>query len=240
MRGIDLVKRWLTAAAVTLAPLLVLVLPPLLLPGADYANAEQQYRAYANDQFPWEGLWLQVAGAVLLVPAVQGIAGTVWRLRRGVALGLAGLLIGMIAAFSLLLLLGLELGQAFVLTEGSDTEAGVALALAMSRWPVFTALLGLGFAGFFVALPILALGLWRSRVVPMVVPALFLLPVLIGFAPLPAPAANLVPSFGLLAPCLWITVQLLRRPLLPPMSEAPARPAAGSEDDLSVSDASRS
>ena len=116
----------------------------------------------------------------------------------------------------------------------------MAVALAMSQWPVFTALLGIGFAGFFIALPILALGLWRSRVVPIVVPALFLLPVLIGFAPLPTPAANLVSSFGLLAPCLWITVQLLRRPQLSRVSEAPARPAVASEEDLSVPDASRS
>lgn len=57
-----------------------------------------------------------------------------------------------------------------------------------------------------MALPILALALLRSRVVHIVVPALFLLPVLIALVPLPATVANLVPPFGLLLPCLWITV----------------------------------
>ena len=226
MYVIDLVKRWLGALAVTLAPLLVLALPPLITSGADYSSAEEQYRALANGRFPYESLWLQITGAVLLVPAVQGIAGTVFNRRRGVNLSLVGLLIGMVAAFALLLLLGLELGQAFILSNGSDKETVVAMALAMSRWPIFTALLAIGFAGFFLALPILALALWRSRVVPIVVPALFLVPVLIGFVPLPATAANLFPSFGLLLPCLWITVQLLRRPQrIPPVTtDAPVGP----------------
>jgi hypothetical protein len=240
MNMIERVNRWLSAAAVTLGPLLVLVLPALVVPGAEYTNAEDQARAFATSGFPYQGLVMQITGAVLLVPAVQGMAATVFRRRRGVILGLAGLLIGMVAALTLLLLLGLELGVAFVFSHGNDTEAQVALALAMGRWPVYGVLLSVGFAAFFVALPILAVALWRSRVVPIAVPLLFLLPILIGFLPLPPPADHLVPSFGVLLPCVWITVQLLRRPLLtPPITHAADRQVVPTEEHLSPSEASR-
>ena len=238
---ISLLLRWLSAAAITLAPGLVVVLPSLILPGADYTNAEEQYRAFASGGFPYQGLVLQITGAVLLVPAVQGIAGIVFRRGRGVILGLAGLVIGMVAAFALLLLLGSELGMAFVLSHGNDTEARVSLALAMSRWTVYSALLAVGFAAFFIALPILALALWRSRLVPIVVPLLFLLPILIGFAPLPARAIELLASLGLLLPCGWITVRLLRRPpSWSPLNRAAGRSTAVSEENLSPSNATGS
>ena len=240
MNVIEPVGRWLGAVAVTLAPMLVLVLPPLVLPGAEFNTAEEQARAFAIGGFPYQGLVMQITGAVLLVPAVLGMAGTVFRRRRGVILGLIGLVIGMVATFALLLILGMELGMAFVFSYGNDTEARVALAVAMGRWPVYGALLGVGFAAFFLALPILAVALWRGRVVPLVVPLLFLLPILIGLAPLPATAANLVPSFGLLLPCMWITVQLARGPLpTPPMTDAPVRQGVPPEEGLSTSEASR-
>ena len=153
---------------------------------------------------------------------------------------MVGLVIGMVAVFALLLLLGFELGGAFVLSHGNDTEAKVALSVAMSRWPVYGALLAVGFAAFFVALPILAVALWRGGVVPIVVPLLFLLPILIPFAPLPARATELLALFGLLLPCIWITVQLLRRPLpTPPMTNAPVRQVVPPEESLSTSEASR-
>ena len=240
MFGFDLLKRWLSAAAVTLAPLLLLVLPALVLPGAEYTNAEEQARAFANSGFPYQGLVMQITGAVLLVPAVLGMAGTVFRRRRGVILGMVGLVIGMVAAFDLLLVLGMELGGAFVFSHGTDTEAKVALALAMTRWPVYGVLLTIGFAAFSAALPILAVALWRSRVVPIAVPLVFLLPILIPFAPLPARATELLALFGLLLPCIWITVQLLRGPLpTPPMTNAPVREVVPPEENLSTSEASQ-
>jgi hypothetical protein len=240
MFGFDLLKHWLSAAAVTLAPLLLLVLPALVLPGAEYTNAEEQARAFANSGFPYQGLVMQITGAVLLVPAVQGMAGTVFRRGRGVILGMVGLVIGMVAAFVLLLVLGAELGMAFVFSYGNDTEAKVALAVAMGRWPVYGALLTIGFVAFFATLSILAVALWRSRVVPIAVPLVFLLPIFIGFAPLPARASELLVLFGLLLPCVWITVQLLRRPLLTPsITPAPVREIVPPEENLSTSEASR-
>jgi hypothetical protein len=237
MNVIERINRWLSAAAVTLAPLLVLVLPALVLPGAEYNTAEEQAREFATSGFPYQGLAMQITGVILLVPAVQGMAGTVFRQRRGVILGTVGLVIGMVASFALLLVLGIELGTAFVFSYGNDTEARVALAVAMGRWPVYGALLGVGFAAFLVALPILAVALWRGRVVPIVVPLLFLLPILTGFVPLPPPADHLVPSFGVLLPCVWITVQLLRRPLpTPPVTSAPVGEVVLSEDNLSTSE----
>jgi hypothetical protein len=240
MSVIDLLKRWLSAGAVTLAPLLMLVLPPLVLPGAEYTNAEEQTRAFATSGFPFQGLAMQISGAIFLIPAVLGIAGTLFRRQRGVILGAVGLVIGMVATCALLLVLGVELGMAFVLSHGNDTEAKVALALATSRWPVYSALLAVGFGALLLALPILALALWRSRVVPIVVPLLFLLPILIGFAPLPPTAANLVPSFGLLLPCVWITVQLLRQPpLTPSTTPEPVPQVVQPEENLSTSETSR-
>jgi hypothetical protein len=210
MRVIDRLSRWLAAIAVTLAPLLALVLPSSVLPGAEYTNPEEQFTAYANSRFPFEGLWLQIAGAVFLIPAVQGVAAQVRGGRRGRAPALVSHLIGMVAAISLLLVLGIELGMAFIVSHSSDKEGAVALLVAMSKWDVYGVLLWIGLAGFFLALPALALALWRSGVVSIVVPILFLLPVLSPLLPLPGRAADLMPSFAMLLPCVWITVQLLR------------------------------
>jgi hypothetical protein len=240
MNVINRVNRWLSGVAVTLAPLLVLVLPALILPGAEYTNAEDQARAFANNGFPYQGLVMQITGAVLLVPAVQGMAGAVFRRGRGVILGVVGLVIGMVASFALLLVLGNELGMAFIFSYGNDTEARVALAVAMGRWPVYGALLGVGFAAFLVALPILAVALWRGRVASIAVPLLFLLPIITGFVPLPPPADHLVPSFGLLLPCIWITVQLLRGPQpTTPITEAAVGQVVQPEENLSTSETSR-
>ena len=237
---VDLAKRWLTAAGVLLAPLLVFVLPPLVLPGGDAANAEEQTRLFAEQGFPFQGLAMQITGAVLLVPAVLGIAGMVQHRRRGLVLGVIGLVIGMVAAFALLLALGFELGMAFVLTNEADKEVAIALGLAMGRWSVFGTLLGIGLGGFFLALPVLALGLWRSRVIPLVVPALFLLPLLVAVVPMPPMAATLVPSLALMVPCGWIAVQVLRRGGSTPSPASdlvPGRPRESGEN-LSTSDAS--
>jgi hypothetical protein len=238
---VDLVRRWLTAAGVLLAPLLVFVLPPLVLPGGDSVNAEEQTRLFAEQGFPFQGLAMQITGAVLLVPAVLGIAGIVQHRRRGLVLGVIGLAIGMISAFALLLALGFELGMAFVLTNEADKDVAIGLGLAMGRWWVFGTLLGLGLSGFFLALPILALGLWRSRVIPLVVPALFLLPLLVSLVPMPPMAATLVPSLGFMVPCGWIAVQVFRRAETTPVPAsglvAGRRPAEPGEN-LSMSEAS--
>jgi len=237
---VNLVKRWLTAAGVLLAPLLLFVLPPLVLPGGDAANAEEQTRLFVEQGFPFQGLAMQITGAILLVPAVLGIAGIVQHRRRGLLLGVIGLVIGMVSAFALLLALGFELGMAFVLTNEADKEVAIALGLAMGRWSVFVTLLGIGLSGFFVALPVLALALWRSRVVPLVVPALFLLPLLIPLVPMPPMAATLVPSLGFLVPCGWIAVLVLRRAgsAPSPASELVAGRPAESGENLSTSEAS--
>ena len=240
MNLVDLVKRWLTAAGVLLAPLLVFVIPPLVLPGGDSANAAEQTRLFAEQGFPFEGLAMQITGAVLLVPAVLGIAGIVQHRRRGLVLGVIGLVLGMVAACALLLALGFELGMAFVLTNEADTEVAIALGLAMGRWSVFGTLLGLGLSGFFLALPILASALWRSRVIPLVVPALFLLPLLVPLVPMPPMAATLVPSLALMVPCGWIAVQVLRRAgsTPSPASELVAGRPTESGENLSTSEAS--
>ena len=237
---VDLVKRWLTAAGVLLAPLLVFVLPPWSCRAVIRRTLRSRLDFSWNRGFRSQGLAMQITGAVLLVPAVLGIAGIVQHRRRGLVLGLFGLVIGMVSAFGLLLALGFELGMAFVLTNEADKEVAIALGLAMGRWSVFGTLLGIGLSSFFLALPILALALWRSRVIPLVVPVLFLLPLLVPLVPMPSMAATLVPSLGLMVPCGWIGVQVLRR-----AGSAPS-PASGlvagrpteSGENLSTSEAS--
>lgn len=202
-------ERWLAAGGVLLAPLLVLVLPQLVF-ATDYSSAEEQFRAIANGRTMYGGLLIQIAGAICLVPAVLGTAGVVLRRGRGTTLGLIGVVIGLGVTFAMLLVLGIELAQHFIASVGRDKEAAIALALALNEWPVFGALLITALIGLFLTLLISALALWRACVVPVVVPALFLLPLLVVFIPLPGLAAVVVPTLCLLVPCLWMSVQLAR------------------------------
>jgi hypothetical protein len=66
-----------------------------------------------------------------------------------------------------------------------------------------------GLVGFFLTLPLLVFALWRSRIVPIVVPLLFALPVLVGFVPLPVDT-TVLGGVTMLIPCLWASVQLVR------------------------------
>ena len=105
--------------------------------------------------------------------------------------------------------MGFEFAMLTVLISATDTDAAVAQVVGLSARPVFGIPLLVGLVGFFLTLPILALALWRSRMVPIVVPLLFALPVLIGSMPLPVDTTVLV-GVLMLVPCLWMTVQLIR------------------------------
>ena len=82
----------------------------------------------------------------------------------------------MVGGISLLVVMGFELAMLTVLTSATDTEAAVSLVVALSTGPAFMIPILVGLVGFFLTLPLLALALWRSRVVPIVVPLLFALP----------------------------------------------------------------
>ena len=203
-------ERWLAAGGVSLAPLLVFVIPQLIF-WTDYSSAEEQFRALANGRTMYGGLISQIAGAICLAPAVLGIAGVVLRRGRGATLGLIGVVIGLCVTFAMLLVLGIELAQHFIASVGRDKEAAIALALALNEWPVFQALLITALIGFFLSLLVSALALWRGQMVPVAVPALFLLPLLGMLIPLPGPAAFYVPLLCMLLPCLWMSARLAHR-----------------------------
>jgi hypothetical protein len=207
----DAVNRLMAAVGVIGVPLLILVLPPLLSWGVDYPSPRAQFEAMAQEPASYDELLLQAGGAVCLLLACLGVLGAVARRGRGIVLGWVGFVIGGAGAVSLLLALGAELAVAFLLAAATDKAAMVNLALALNDWVLFATFLWTGLAGVFLALPIMALALWRGQFVSVVVPALFLVPVVLGFVPLPGEAANLVPSFALLIPSVWMAVRLLDR-----------------------------
>ncbi|WP_109210343.1 MULTISPECIES: hypothetical protein [Microbacterium] len=209
MRRLDVTLRWLGAIGITLAPLGLFVLPGLLNP-EPYETAEEQFTAFAegvNGVYPAQ--MLQLFGSICLMVSALGIGGITIARRRGRTLGVIGLATGVIGAIALLLVIGFELAMLTVLMSGTDTQATVAQVIEIFAQPSFGIPLMVGLVGFFVTLPLLALALWRSRIVPLVVPLLFVLPVVVGFVPLPIDA-TVAGGVALLVPCVWMSAQLIR------------------------------
>jgi hypothetical protein len=209
MRAGDRVDRRLAAAGLVGVPLLVLVLPALLSWGADHATPEEQFTAMAGAPATYGPLFLQAAGAVCLLAASLGVLGVVLARGRGIVLGWLTLVLGAVSTCALLLALGAEMAVATILGNATDVGAAVATALTVNSSTVFVSFLWTGLAGVFLVLPLAALALWRSGVVPVVVAVLFLLPVAIGFVPLPSEVANLAPSLALLLPTGWMAIRLV-------------------------------
>ena len=208
MRRLDVVLRWLGAVGITLAPLGIFVLPGLLHP-EPYETAEDQARAMAEGNGgEYLALGLQLFGSALLIPAALGIGGYAIARGRGRALGAIGLATGMVAAVALLVVMGFELALLTLLISSTDTDAAVAQMIGLSTTPAYGIPLLVGLGGLFLTLPLLALALWRSRVVPIVVPLLLALPVLIGQMPLPVHTTVLT-GVLMLVPCLWMSVQFI-------------------------------
>lgn len=215
-------SRWLAAAGFALAPLLLWVLPSLLA-RAEYANPEEQFRAFASGP-PRYGLFLlQAAGAACLVPASLGVLALLRVRRRGVRLGYLGAVLSLATAILGLLLIGAELTQVFVVTYGDDTDAMVDLALAINQWTLFTVLLFGTILGFLLSPPLLALGLWRAKIVPFAAVALFLLPAAAGILPVDGLPGRLLLAVCLLAPSGWVAERILRAPAGQPAEPEPRR-----------------
>ena len=211
------VLRWLGAVGITLAPLGLFVLPGLMY-RESYETAEEQFRAIAQDSGGGSpGQLVQLGSVVFLMAAAIGIGGFSISRGRGRTLGAIGLTTGMVGAISLLVVMGFELAMLTVLMSAADTEAAVALVETLSTGPVFFVPLLVGLVGFFLTLPLLALSLWRNRTVPIIVPLLFVLPPLIGFVPLPVDG-TVLSGVLLLVPCVWMTVQLIRRVPVTPIA----------------------
>jgi hypothetical protein len=224
MQRSESVLRWIGAIGITLAPLCIFVIPGLMYSGTFETN-EEQFRAIAEGTHGgYLGQAVQTCGAVFVIAAVLGIGGFVIARRRGQTLSVIGLIIGMAGAIALLLLLGYEAAVLIPLTSATDTEAAVAMAVAAFNEPLFLILLLVGLGGYSLALPILAFALWRSGVLPIIVPLLFLLPPLFSLIPLSAEVPYIVPSLLVLLPCVWATVQLIR-----PVPAAPVRRRVGAE-----------
>ena len=171
---------------------------------------------------------MQIFGAVFVMAAALGIGGFVIARGRGRTLGVIGLVTGMLGAITLLVVLGFELAVLIALKSATDKEAAVAIAVALFNEPVFLIPLLVGLGGYSLALPILAFALWRSRMLPIIVPLLFVLPPLFSLVPLFAGVPYMVLSLLVLLPCVWTTVQLIRgEPVGPVRSRARRRPPRG-------------
>ncbi len=223
MQRRDSVLRWLGAIGVTVAPLCIFVIPGLMY-SRTFANAEEQFRAIAEGSHGgYAGQLSQICGAVFVMAAALGIGGFVIARGRGRTLGVIGLITGMVGAIALLLVLGFESAVLVALKSATDTDAAVTLAETVFNAPVFMILLLVGLGGYSLALPILAFALWRSRVLPIIVPLLFVMPPLISLVPLFAGVPLMVLSLLILLPCVWTTVLLIRGvPVWPTMRLARA------------------
>lgn len=203
--------RWVGAVGVTLAPLSIFIIPAFIYSGSG-ETPEEQFRGMADgstDGYP--GLVLQICGAVFLMAAALGIGGFTIARGRGRTLGSIGLITGMLTGVSLLVALGFETAVYGVLVASTlDEDSAVALAGELFASSAYLLPLAVGLGGLVVTLVMLAFALWRSRVVPIVVPLLFALPLLGNFVPLPVSVSALVASALLLAPCVWMSVQVIR------------------------------
>lgn len=228
MQRTESVLRWMGAIGITLAPLCIFVIPGLMYT-ATFETNEAQFRAVAEGSHGgFEGQLSQICGAVFMMAAALGIGGFLIPRRRGRTLGLVGLIIGMLGASTLLLVLGFELAVLIALKSPADADATVALAVALFNEPVFLILLLVGLAGYSLALPILALALWRRGVLPITVPLLFLLPPLFSLVPLFAGVPYVILCLLVLLPCVWATVGLIRAaPVVPVASPAEAQVTEG-------------
>ena len=208
MQRIDAMFRWLGAVGIVLAPFGLFVLPNLMYPDTP-ETAEEQFTAIAaGGGGEYAGILIQVGGSVALLIAALAIGSYVIARRRGRTLGAIGLIIGTVTAIALLLVLGFELALHSILISATDVDAAVSLVVDLSTGPAFAIPITVGLVGFYLTLPLLALALWRTGSIPIIVTLLFVLPLLIGFIPLPFDVAILT-GLLLLAPCLWMGVRLV-------------------------------
>lgn len=209
MRRLESTLRWAGAVGIVLAPLGLFVIPGLLHP-EPYETLEAQSAAIAEGNGgEYLALMSQLSASALLIAAALGIGGCAIARGRGRTLGAIGLTTGMVTAVALLVVMGYELAMMTVLLSATDKGAAVAQVVDLSKAPVFAVPLVIGLVGFFVTLPLLAFALWRSRVVPIIVPLLFVLPVVIGFVPLPVDT-TVLGGVLMMLPCVWMSVQLIR------------------------------
>lgn len=227
MRRLEMALRWVGGVGIVLAPLGLFVIPGLLHP-EPYETLEAQSAAIAEGAGgEYLALLSQLSASALLMAAALGIGGCTIVRGRGRTLGAIGLTTGMVAAVAILVVMGYELAMMTVLLSATDKGAAVAQVVSLSKAPAFAVPLLIGLVGFFVTLPLLAFALWRSRVVPIIVPLLFVLPVAIGFVPLPVDT-TVLGGVLMLLPCLWMSVQLLRGALAPANTDtASTVPSAG-------------
>jgi hypothetical protein len=211
MQRIDAIVRWMGAAGIALAPFGLFVLPNLMHPETP-TTAEEQFTAMAEGGGgAYAAQLIQVGGCVALLVAALAIGSYVIARRRGRTLGAIGLIIGTVTSIALLVVMGFELAMLTMLTSATDTDAAVSLVVDLSTGPAFAIPLMVGLVGFYLTLPLLALALWRTGLIPIIVPPLFVLPLLIGFIPLPFDVA-IATGVLVLAPCLWMAVRLVRGP----------------------------
>ena len=225
MQRFDAVLRWMGAAGIALAPFGLFVLPNLMHPETP-PIAEAQFTVIAEEGGVGEyaALLSQVGGSIFLLVAALAIGSYVIARRRGRTIGAIGLVIGIVTAIALLLVLGFELATLTILISATDTDAAVALVLDLTTGPTFTIPITVGLVGFYLTLPLLALALWRTGLLPIIVSLLFVLPLLIGFIPLPFDVA--IPTgLLLLAPCLWMAVRLVFGPAVEVEPSARLAPA---------------
>lgn len=210
MERVDAVRRWMGAVGITLAPVGLFVVPTLMHP-EPYATAEEQFRdiAEGGGSGEYAAQLIQLGACVFLLIAALAIGSHVIARGRGRTLGAIGLIIGTVTAIALLVVMGSELAMLTILMSMADADAAVALVVDLSTGPAFAIPLMIGLVGFYLTLPLLALALWRTGSVPIVVPLLFVLPLLIGFVPLPFDV-TVASGVLLLVPCLWMAVSLVR------------------------------
>jgi hypothetical protein len=225
MQRIDAVLRWAGAVGITLAPFGLFVLPTFMHP-EPYATAEEQFTDFAESGGSGEyaAQLIQVGGSAFVLVAALAIGSLVIARRRGRTQGVIGLITGTVTAIALLVVMGFELAMLTILISTTDADAAVSLVVDLSTGPAFAIPLMVGLIGFSLTLPLLALALWRTGLVPIIVPLLFVLPLLIGIVPLPFDAA-IASGVLLLVPCLWMAVRLVlgRDPVVEPSATlAPA------------------
>lgn len=209
------IRRALLAGSLVLAPTLIAV-SQFLAPVVDFTDPADVVAVAAGDPGAWQRYELiAMFGTMLLLPAIIAAAELVRPRRPGLAL--AAVVVGGSGA--------VVLGGLFLRTWAMAAAAGVDPAAMAQFWEQSDGLAGFAAVGPFVfmlplGLLLLALGLWRSRAVPVWVPALLGLAFLTVF--LSQVPVSQVAGVVLVVPFLALAQGLLTRDAGEPTIVLPA------------------
>ncbi len=215
-------RRSVTGLTLVAAPLVGLV-GALLLPQYTGGLDGELANISAHTERWLAGNFLVILSFFLMVPAVLGVLHLLRE--RSVALGHIGAALALLGIFFHGVIIGYSLVEAPLVESGFERARVVEFTEHMYESPGFIMILA-PFMGFFLGMTILAVALWRAKVVPVWISALIVIGLLSEFVGTDALSPELLYAC-LLAGLGWLGLKVLRMPDAQWGSPSTAEPEAG-------------